>query len=344
MEGAGCAWGSKRVTDEMNLQRRQILGALMAGGMALSMDRTFGQAPERIPRIGYVRNERSPDDDIEGFREGLRELGYQEGRNIAVEYRWGDGTAARLQALVDELIGLKVDVLVASAPQASEAAKASTRSIPVVMVLVADPVGYGLVGSYSRPGGNLTGFAFLLPEICGKRLELLKQMLPSLSRVAVMWNGRNPLKKEDLRHVQDAARTLRVDVQQIPVDGVADLDRAFATAMKSRPGGLITLEDPFTIFNARAIATLAARHRLPALYGVKPYVDAGGLMYYGPDRRDQNRRSARVVDRLLKGARPQDIPVERPVKFELIVNMKAARTLGLKIPQSILLQADHLIE
>lgn len=321
--------------------RRKVLMAL---GLAACMPLAWGQAADRVFRIGYVRNERPPEDDIEGFRQGLREMGYAEGRNVIVEYRWGDGTQPRLRALVDELVALKVDVIVASAPQASEAAKAATRSIPIVMVMVADPVGYRLIDNYARPGANITGFAFLLPEISGKRMELLKEMLPPLNRVAVLWNARNPLKKDELSHVETAARALRVAVQPVPVDGAADIERAFAAAMKSRPGGLITLDDPFTIAHSKAIAALAARHRLPALYGVKPYVDDGGLMYYGPDRFDQSRRSARVVDRLLRGTRPQDIPVERPVKFEMIINMKAARTLGLKIPQSILLQADRLIE
>jgi putative ABC transport system substrate-binding protein len=242
-----------------------------------------------------------------------------------------------------ELIRLKVDLIVTSAPAATLAAKETTTTIPIVMVLVADPVAFGFVASLARPGGNITGFAFLLPEISGKRLELLKDTLPKLSRVAVLWNAANPYKEFDLKEVQAVADALRVSVHKFPVRGPNDFDEAFKAAIKSRTGGLITLEDPFTIANRKQIVDLVFRHRLPAVYGVSPFVDAGGLMFYGPDRGDQNRRAATFVDKILKGAKPPDLPVERPTKFELVINLKTAKQIGLTIPPNVLARADKVI-
>jgi len=321
--------------------RREILLAL--GTLAAPLS-AWSQQPARIYRIGYIRAEKPPEDDINGFRQGLRERGYVEGKNVVVEYRWADGNEEKLRLFVSELIGLKVDLIVTSAPAATRAAKEATRTIPIVMVLVADPVGYGIVNSYARPGGNVTGFAFLLPEISGKRLDILKETIPKLSRVAVLWNAANLDRKDELKEVQAVANALKVAVQQVPVHGPNDFDHALSAAMKSRPGGLITLDDPFTIVHSKQIVDLAVKHRLPAIYAVKPFVDAGGLMYYGPDRFDQNRRAGVLIDKILKGAKPADIPVERPIKFELVINMKAAKALGLKIPQSVLLRADRVIE
>jgi len=323
------------------MKRRKLL---IAFGLLAASLAAWAQPSERIYRIGYIRAEKPPEDDINGFRQGLRERGYVEGKNIVIEYRWADGNEDRLRSLVSELIGLKVDLIVTSAPAATRAAKDATRTIPIVMVLVADPVAYGIVNSYARPGGNITGFAFLLPEINGKRLDLLKEIVPKLARVAVLWNAANPDREGDLKEVQPVANALKIAVQEVPVHGPNDFDRALSAAMKSRPGGLITLDDPFTIVHSKQIVDLAAKHRLPAIYAVKPFVDAGGLMYYGPDRFDQNRRAGVFVDKILKGTKPADIPVERPTKFELVVNMKTAKALGLKIPQSILLQADRVIQ
>jgi putative ABC transport system substrate-binding protein len=212
------------------------------------------------------------------------------------------------------------------------------------MVLVADPVAFGFVASLARPGGNVTGFAFLLPELSGKRLELLKDAIPKLSRVAVLWNAANPYKAFDLKEVEAVADALRVAVHTFPVRGPNDFDDAFEAAVKSRAGGLITLEDPFTIAHRTRIVDLALKHRLPAVYAGRPFVDAGGLMSYGPNRVDQNRRAATFVDKILKGARPADLPVERPTKFDLVINLRTARALGLKIPPSLLLRTDHVIE
>ena len=301
------------------------------------------QQTGKVYRIGYLRAEKPPEVDIEAFRQGLREHGYVEGKNIVVEYRWADGNEERLRSLVAELIGLKVDLIVTSAPAATRAAKETTTTIPIVMVLVADPVAFGFVASLARPGSNITGFAFLLPEISGKRLELLKDTIPELTHVAVLWNAANTYKAVDLKEVQAVGDALRVAVHTFPVRGPSDFDEAFKTAIKRRTGGLLTLDDPFTLAHRTRIVDLALRHRLPAVYAVSPFVDAGGLMFYGPDRGDQNRRAATFVDKILKGTKPTDLPVERPTKFELIINLKAAKQIGLTIPPNVLARADKLI-
>ncbi len=302
------------------------------------------QQAGKVPRIGYIRAEAPPAADIEAFRQGLREHGYVEGKNIVVEYRWADGNEQRLRAIVAELIRVKVELIVTSAPAATRAAKEAATTIPIVMVLVADPVAFGFVASLARPGGNVTGFAFLFPELSGKRLQLLKDAIPGLSRVAVLWNATNSYKAFDLKEVQAVAKALNVAVQTLPVRGPDDFARAFEAAVASGAGGLITLDDPFTIAHRTRIVEFALKHRLPAVYGVRPFADAGGLMCYGPDRVDQNRRAATYVDKILKGAKPADLPVEQPTKFEFVINLKTAKALGLTIPQSLLGRADEVIQ
>jgi putative tryptophan/tyrosine transport system substrate-binding protein len=301
------------------------------------------QQPKNVPRIGYLRAEKVPEVDIEGFRQGLREHGYVEGKNIVVEYRWADGNEEKLRSLVSELIGLKVDLIVTSAPAATQAAKEATRTTPIVMVLVADPVAFGFVNSLARPGGNITGFAFLLPEISGKRLELLKETVPKLSRVAVLWNAANPYKETDLKEVQPVADALKVAVHTFRVRDPNGFDDAFKAATKARAEGLLTLDDPFTLAHRTRITDLAVRYKLPAVYSSRPFVDAAGLMSYGPDRVDQNRRAAMYVDRILKGVKPVDLPVERPTKFEFVINLKTAKQIGLTIPPNVLARADKVI-
>jgi putative ABC transport system substrate-binding protein len=334
-------------------RRNQVFGSealtlfsVMAVALALLAAPLAAEAQQagKVYRIGYVRAETPPAVDIEAFRQGLREHGYVEGTNVVIEYRWADGNEERLRSLVAELLRLKVDLIVTSAPAATRVAKEATTTIPIVMVLVADPVAFGFVASLSRPGGNVTGFAFLLPELSGKRLDLLKEAIPQLSRVAVLWNAANPYKLSDLKEVQAVADALTVAVHTFPVREPNDFDDGFEAAAKNRAGGLITLEDPFTIAHRTRIVGLALRHRLPAVYAVRPFVDAGGLMSYGPDRADQNRRAAIFVDKILKGAKPADLPVERPTKFELVINMKTAKALGITIPPSLLLRADQVLE
>jgi len=313
----------------------------VALGLFVAPPATAAQPLAKVPRIGYLRAETPPAVDVEAFRQGLREHGYVEGENIIVEYRWAEGNEERLRAVVAEL---KVDLIVTSAPAATRAAKEATTTIPIVMVLVADPVAFGFAASLARPGGNITGFAYLLPELSGKRLEILKDAVPQLSRVAVLWNAANPYKAHDLREVQAVARALRMTLHSFPVRGPNDFDDAFRQAVKARARGLLTLEDPFTIAHRKRIVDLALRHRLPAVYAVRPFVDAGGLMSYGPDRADQNRRAAVYVDKILKGAKPVDLPVQQPTRFELVVNLKTAKALGLTLPPAIMVRADQVIQ
>jgi putative tryptophan/tyrosine transport system substrate-binding protein len=326
------------------MKKAAVLSILMAVAVLAAGVTAEAQQPNNVPRIGYLRAERAPEVDIEGFRKGLREHGYLEGKNIVVEYRWANGNEERLRSLVSELIGLKVDLIVTSAPAATQASKEATTTTPIVMVLVADPVAFGFVNSLARPGGNITGFAFLLPEISGKRLELLKETIPKLSRVAVLWNAANPYKETDLKEVQPVADALKVAVHTFRVREPNGFDDAFKAATKVRAEGLLTLDDPFTIAHRTRIIDLALRYKLPAVYAVRPFVDAGGLMYYGPDRVDQNRRAAIYVDKILKGTKPADLPVEQPTKFEFIINLKAAKQIGLTIPPNVLARADKVIK
>jgi len=316
----------------------------LALGLLLAPLAADAQQPAKVPRIGFLRAEMPPESYIEAFRQGLREHGYVEGQNIVVDYRWAEGNEERLRLLVAELIRLKVDLIVTSAPAATRAAKEATTTIPIVMVHVADPVAFGFVAGLARPGGNVTGFALLFPELSGKRLEVLKEALPKLSRVAVLWNAANPYKAYDLKEVQAVAGALRVTLHTLPVRGPEDLDDAFQAAVKSRAGGLITLEDPFTGAHRTRIIDLALKHRLPAVFAVRPFVEAGGLMSYGPNPVDQSRRAATYVDKILKGVKPGDLPVQQPTRFELVINLKTAKALGLTIPQSLLFRADEVIQ
>lgn len=303
-----------------------------------------GYAQASVKRIAFVRAERPPSEYIDAFRQGLRELGYVEGKNVLIDVRSADGSEEKLRTLVAEIVRLKFDIIVASAPAATRATMEATSAIPIVMVQVADPVNFKFVASLARPGGNVTGFAYLLPELSGKRLELLKEIVPKLSRVAVIWNGNNPYKPFDLKEVQAVADHQRVKVIGFPVRNASEFVDAFEAAIKQGAEGLITLEDPFTVAHRKQIVDFSLKHRLPAVYGQKPYVDAGGLMSYGPDPIDQTRRAAAVVDKLLKGAKPADLPVQRPTKFELVVNMKVATAMGISIPASIRIRADQVME
>jgi putative ABC transport system substrate-binding protein len=325
------------------MERRAFIGTV-AGGLLVAPLAAGAQPAGKAWRIGFVRGSAPPAAEVEAFRQGLRELGYVEGKNLDILFRWAEGRDERLPSLVAELIQLNVDLIVSSAPAATRAAKEATTTIPIVMVTVADPVAFGFVRSLARPGGNITGFAFQHPELSGKRLALLKETIPKLSRVAVLWNADNPYKAVDMKEVEAAAAGLGVMLQSLAVRGVDGFDSAFEAARHGRAGCIITLEDPFTITHRARIVELARKHRLPALYGRRLYVDAGGLMSYGPDPIDQYRRAAIYVDRILNGTKPSDLPVEQPTKFELAVNLKTAKALGLTIPPSLLQRADQLIE
>jgi putative ABC transport system substrate-binding protein len=307
------------------------------------------QQAAKVARIGYLSTNLAANPHMqEAFRQGLRDLGYVEGRNVVIEYRDSEGKLERLPALAAELVALKVDVIVAAASNHfALAAKQATRTIPIVFAAASDPVASGLVTSLARPGGNVTGAAVITSELVGKRLELLTQAVPGVSRVAVLWLPGalgERTEKEMLKDADVAARALGVRLQFVEVRGPADFDLAFSDMTRARAGALTVLPSNMFLREHSRLVDLAAKHRLPAVYTVKEYVDAGGLMSYGPNVADLFRRAATYVDRILKGAKPGDLPVEQPTKFELVINLKTARTLGLTIPPSVLSQADRIID
>ena len=302
------------------------------------------QAPAKVHRIGFL-SPRSPTDNphlLEAFRQGLRELGYVEGQNIAIEYRFGEGRPERLPALAADLVRLKVDVIVTGAPPAPEAAKQATSTIPIVFAVTGDPVAQGLVASLARPGGNITGLANLAQEVVGKQLELLKEVAPKVSRVAVLQNPSNHAHPFVLRQAEGAARALGLQLHIVQARTPAEIDAAFAAMRSQRAGGVLVLRDSLFSAQRTQIPALAAKSRLPAVYGLREEAEAGGLMAYGANVLLMYRRAATYVDKILKGAKPADLPVEQPTKFELVVNLKTAKALGLTIPQSILVRADEV--
>jgi putative ABC transport system substrate-binding protein len=277
-------------------------------------------------------------------RAKLAELGYVEGQSIRFEYRGAYGHVDRLPSLAEELVHLNVDVIVAVATPEVQAAHQATRKIPIVMVAVVDPVATGFVASLARPGGNITGLSLLSAELSGKRLELLKEVVPGVSRVAVLWNPTNPSNALQIGATKVAAQALGVQLQPLEVRGPQDLESAFQAATRGRAGALIALDDPVLGSHRTRIVALAAKIRLPAMYGLTGYAKAGGLMTYGPNIPDLFRQAAVFVGKILKGAKPADLPVEQPTKFELVINLKTAKALGLKIPDSMLVQADEVIQ
>jgi len=304
------------------------------------------QAPVKVRRIGLL-SQYSPSDTAplhQAFRLGLRDLGWVEGKNISIEYRYAEGGADRLPDLAADLVRLKVDVIVASASSASLAAQKATRAIPIVMASGGDPVAGGLVESLARPGGNVTGLSQMTTEMAGKRLELLKEIVPKLSRVAVLWDPQIAGSTLTWKEIQLAARQLGIQLQSLEVRSPNDFDQAFADATRARAGALFITQAPVITTNLKRIAGLAAKSRLPTIFHLSEFADAGGLVAYGADRADMYRRAATFVDKILKGAKPGDLPVELPTKFELVVNMKTAKVLGITIPQSVLFRADRVIE
>ena len=302
------------------------------------------QQTGKVPRIGVLATTHNWP-LWEAFRQGLRELGYVEGRTIAIEYRWTEGRDERFPDFAAELVRLKVDVIVTGGTPAAIAAKNATRTIPIVMGSSGDPVGTGLIASLARPGGNVTGLSALNLELEGKRLELLKEVVPKLSRVAVLWNPGNRLLHERyLKETQAAALSLGVQLQLVAVQSSADFESAFAKMTRERPDALIVEADLFFVLHRKRIVDFTAKTQLPAVYSFRDFVDAGGLMVYGASFPELYRRAATYVDKILKGAKPADLPVEQPTKFELVVNLKTAKALGLTIPQSMFIRADQVIE
>jgi putative tryptophan/tyrosine transport system substrate-binding protein len=302
------------------------------------------QPPTHVHRIGYLLGTTQEQEPLlEAFLEAMRALGYLEGQHFVMEYRAAEGQYERLPDLAAELVRLKVDVLLVTNTAAVLAAKHATTRIPIVMAGVAYPVESGLVASLARPGGNITGLASLQHELIGKRLELLKAVLPTVSRVAVLWNPANPAHAVAVREADVATQALGVRLHLVEARGPDAFDRAFAAMTRAHAGALLVLGDPLVFEHRRRLVELAVRSRLPTMHNIRPYVEAGGLMAYGPRTTDLRRRAAVYVDKILKGAKPADLPVEQPTTFELIINLKTAEALGLTIPPTLLFQADEVI-
>jgi putative tryptophan/tyrosine transport system substrate-binding protein len=305
------------------------------------------QQAAKVARIGYLGGNRASSPHMhEAFLQGLRDLGYVEGRNVVIEYRDAEGKLERLPALAAELVALKVDVIVAANTRAALAAKQATRTLPIVFANASDPIASGLVTSLARPGGNVTGLSLLAPELAGKCMELLTQAVPGVSRVAFLWQpgGLPGAERDMLKEADVAARALGVRLQVVEARGPADFDRAFSDMTKARAGALTMLANTMFLIERRRLVDLAAKNRLPTVYSLREFVDAGGLMAYGANVADLYRRAGTLVDKILKGTKPADLPVEQPTKFELVINLKTAKALGLTIPQSVLGRADEVIQ
>jgi putative tryptophan/tyrosine transport system substrate-binding protein len=304
------------------------------------------QQPKKTSRIGLLSGSGPATNPVylEAFRQGLRELGYIEGENILLEYRWAEGKFDRLPGLAAELIGFRADIIVTIGTQATLAARQASNTIPIVVAGAGDLVGTGLVESLARPGGNVTGSTNIDPDLSAKRLELLKETIPKLSRVAILYHGGPGGDEDELQETQAAAKRLKVQLQSYRVQNESEFERAYAAMTKQRADALIIFHGTFTSFHRRQLVDLAARNRLPTMCGQPPWSEDGGLISYGHDRRHQYRRAAHFVDKILKGTKPADIPVEQPTKFELVINLKTAKQIGLTIPPNVLARADKVIQ
>jgi putative ABC transport system substrate-binding protein len=329
------------------IDRRRFIAASASALLATPF--TVGaQSPDKVWRIGYLalglRPTPGSSPTFDAFLQGLCKLGYVDRRNVALEIRNADGRNDRFAGLASELVKLKLDVLVAESTPAAIAAKEASHTVPVVMVSVGDPVGAKLVDSLAHPGGNITGLSLVAPELSAKRLDLLKQTLPKLSRVAVLWNSTNPGMQLRVRQTELAAPALGLTLQSVTVQSPDDFDAVFTALGKDRPESLLVLADTVTATNSKRIVEFAARNRVPAIYEARNFVDAGGFMSYGLDFLDHYRRAASFVAKILRGTKPGDLPVEQPTKFEFVNNLKTAKALGLTIPPSLLARADEVIE
>jgi putative tryptophan/tyrosine transport system substrate-binding protein len=325
---------------------RKIIICLLTTALLSTVPFVDAQQTKKVPKIGFL-NAAFPSTSparYEAFRQGLRDLGYVEGKNIVIEWRYAEGKVDRLAALAAELAHLNVDVIVTPGPEATRAAKEATSTIPIVMAQDFDPVGSGFVASLAHPGGNITGLSTLYPEISGKQLELLKEIVPRLSRVAVLGSSVTPGNDQALRETQLAAGAIGVQLQPLDVLGPKDIETAFRAATKAHADAVLALNSPIFSSQRTQIVELAAKSQLAAIYAQPEYVEAGGLMSYGPSLTATYRRAATYVDKILKGAKPADLPVEQPTKFEFIINLKAAKQIGLTIPQSVLYRADKVIK
>jgi len=330
------------------MDRRTFIGSV-AGGLLVAPIAAVAQQAAKVPRIGMLlRGAPSPPGQpsplLDAFRAGLRDLGYVEGQNVVIEYRWSEGRDERYSELATDLVRLNVAVIVTQGAPAVRAAKAATSTIPIVMADIGDPVGIGVAASLARPGANITGLSLLDEDLDAKRIEMLKEAVPALTRVAILWSANDAGMTLAFSRVEVAARALGLSLQSLAVREPDDFPGAFDAARGGRAEALIVTAQPFTLRHRAQIVDLVAKHRLPAIYTARGFVDAGGLMAYGPSLPDLHRRAAGYVDKILRGAKPGDLPIEQPTKFELVINLKTAKALGTKIPQPLLLRADELIQ
>jgi ABC-type uncharacterized transport system substrate-binding protein len=325
---------------------RRTFVSTAAGALLVKAFPANAQPAKKVPRIGVLvpGAPATASHLTAAFTQGMREHGYVDGQNVVVERRFGDNRAERISEIAAELVRLKVDVIVTSSDLGIAAVKQQTQTIPIVMANSSDPVGTGFVASLARPGGNVTGLTGISSELSAKRLELLKEVVPGLSRVAIVWNPDLRGAVFEYKETASAARALRLQLQAVEVNRADDFDRAFSALTTGRAEALIVVPSPLAFANRGQITSLAQKHRLPTLYGQREYVDAGGLIAYGSNLADAWRRAATFVDKILKGAKPGELPIEQPTKFELVINLKTAKALGLTIPQSLLLRADEVIQ
>ncbi len=317
-----------------------VLYCLLATVLLMTVAPAEAQQPVKVPRIGLLRLGSLTDPNVEAFRQGLRDLGYFDGKNILIEYRSAQGKPDRLAILAEELVRLKVAIIVAGGTEAIRAVKKATGTIPIVMAISSDPLGSGLVESLAKPGGNVTGLSSLSPELSGKRLELFREAFPKARRIAVLWYKAS---NAAFGETQAAAQTLGLKILSLEVRGPEDLDSAFALMTRERPDGLVTIPSAFWAANRKRIVEFAEKNRLPAVHPNELFVEDGGLMSYAASVQDSYRRAATYVDKILKGSKPADLPVEQPMKFEFIVNLKTAKQIGLTIPPNVLVRADKVI-
>ena len=324
------------------MRRREFIG-LVSAAVATWPLVARAQRTTKLPSLGFLTaGTGSP--GLPALLERLRQLDWIEGKTIRIEYRYAENYNDRLPELAADLVHRNVNVIVAAGTLAALAAKQATTTIPIVMASAGDPLGSGLVSSLARPGGNVTGLSLMMSDLSGKRLELLKDLVPGLSRVAVLWNSTNPYDKSVFEETEEAARTLRIEVQSLAVKSPADFATVFGLAKQKRPDALFTIDDPLTLTELKQIVDFAAANRLPAIYGIEEFAQAGGLMTYGASIPDLYRRAAGYVDKILRGAKPSELPVEQPTKFDLVINLKTAKMLGIVVPQTLLVAADRVIE
>ena len=325
--------------------RGSVVSVVLCAMLFALCSQAEAQQQEKIPRVAFLGTASASvvGDRVNALRRGLRELGYVDGQNVLVEYRFGEGKSDEVSSLAMELARSKVDVIVTAGPAATRSAKQATATIPIVMGNEGDPVGSGFVANLARPGGNITGLSALAPEISGKQLEILKEIVPKLLHVFTLGNSTTPGNAQALKEIELAAQTLGVQVQYLDVRIPKDIETAFRSATKGRADAIIALQNPILTFDRKQVVTLAVKNRIPVAYHSVEFVEDGGLLSYGVSFSDLNRRAATYVDKILKGAKPADLPVEQPTKFELVINLKTAKQIGLKIPPNVLARADKVI-